>query len=74
VAAGLREPDVPADLRRYPVVTFWHVVMDLTFVGDVPTGHGHLRVPTWSTAGWRVGTAGLDGDDTGRLRALLAPR
>ena len=40
----LREPrgaDVSADIRWYPLVTFWQVSADMAFSTGVPAGHGH---------------------------------
>jgi uncharacterized membrane protein len=40
----LREPrgaDVSADIRRYPLVTFWQVTADMALSTGVPAGHGH---------------------------------
>ncbi|HTN99582.1 MAG TPA: alpha/beta-hydrolase family protein, partial [Microthrixaceae bacterium] len=39
---GPRAPDHSPDMRWLPVVTFWQVVGDLPFAGEVPGGHGHI--------------------------------
>ena len=70
-----RGPDVSADMRWYPGVTFWQVVVDLGFATSVPTGHGHVYGSSVAD-GWAalLGPPDWSAADTVRLRALLDSR
>lgn len=68
-----RGPGVPRQMRWFPLVTFWQVMVDLTFSRGTPPGHGH-RYGGNVVDGWAAIAAppGWSGADTARLRAVIA--
>jgi uncharacterized membrane protein len=69
---GERGPDVPPQMRWYPVVTFWQVTIDLVFANTVPDGYGH-RYGADVADGWAAVDAppGWSPADTLRLRSAV---
>ncbi len=67
-----RGPDVHAELRWYPVVTFLQLAADMA-VGGAPPGYGHSYAAAHYIDAWVALTepAGWSDEDLERLRALL---
>jgi uncharacterized membrane protein len=74
----MREPsgaDVLSGLQWLPLVTFWHVTMDLFLAGEVPAGHGHNYLLEY-VDGWTAIAAPGEwtDDDTEILRQVIDDR
>ncbi|NDL60912.1 alpha/beta hydrolase [Phytoactinopolyspora mesophila] len=74
----MREPagvDVLPGLQWLPVVTFWHVTMDLFLAGDVPAGYGHNYLLEY-VDGWSAVAPPDDWSDhdAGMLREVIDER
>jgi uncharacterized membrane protein len=70
-----RGPGVPRQMRWFPLVTFWQVMVDLTFSRGAPPGHGHQygnNVVDGLAA--IAAPPGWSGADTARLRTITAVR
>ncbi len=67
-----RAPDHSSKMRWIPVVTFWQVVGDLPFAGEVPGGHGHIFGSNVVDGWLAVNTPdGWTDAQTADLRALM---
>lgn len=68
-----RGPDVSADLRWFPVVTFLQLIADMPGAGVMPKGHGHAYAAEHYIDAWRALTdpPGWGRDDIARLKAHL---
>ncbi|MEU5879109.1 alpha/beta-hydrolase family protein [Spirillospora sp. NPDC047279] len=67
-----RGPDVSADVRWFPLVSFWQTTVDLMLAYGPPAPHGH-EYGTNAVEGWAA-IAGPDGwttGDTARLKAMV---
>ena len=67
-----RAPDVPAQLRWWPVVTFLQLAADMT-VGSAPPGYGHTYAAEHYIDAWVALTepAGWSEQNLQRLRELF---
>lgn len=48
-----RGPDVSPELRWYPVVTMFQLLVDMAFATTTPLGYGHLYAPEHYLEAWR---------------------
>ncbi|WP_137934024.1 alpha/beta hydrolase [Mesorhizobium comanense] len=71
-----RGPDVSADLRWYPIVTFLQLAVDMMEAATMPIGHGHVYAPEHYIDAWIAVTdvQGWSADDIARLKGHFAQR
>ncbi|TPM35105.1 alpha/beta-hydrolase family protein [Mesorhizobium sp. B2-3-4] len=71
-----RGPDVSADLRWYPIVTFLQLAVDMVAAATMPMGHGHVYAPEHYIDAWIEVTdvQGWTTDDIVRLKRHFAER
>jgi uncharacterized membrane protein len=50
--AAVRAPDVSADMRWYPAVTWWQLTLDLAVATSTPVGYGHVYAPQHYIDAW----------------------
>jgi uncharacterized membrane protein len=66
-------PDVSADMRWLPLITFWQVTADMAFSTGVPPGHGH-NYGASTVAAWAdiAPPPGWTADHTAALTEIIA--
>ena len=64
-----RGPDVPAELRWYPVVTMLQLALDMGVAAGTPAGYGHVYAPADYVDGW-IQVSGLNGWTPASIAAL----
>ena len=66
-------PDVSADMRWLPFITFWQVTADMAFATGVPPGHGH-NYGASTVAAWAdiAPPPGWTADHTAALTEIIA--
>lgn len=71
-----RGPDVSADLRWYPIVTFLQLAVDMAGAATMPMGHGHVYAPEHYIDAWMAVTdvQGWSAEDVDRLKRHFARR
>jgi len=69
-----RGPDVSAQLRWYPVVTFFQLTVDMLTATNAPVGHGHVFAPAHYIDAWTEVTdvRGWSAADIRRLKERLS--
>ncbi len=67
-------PDVSPELRWYPIVTFFQLLVDMMTATATPMGYGHVYAPEHYADGWVAVTEppGWTPDEIERLKAMLA--
>ena len=65
-----RGPDVSAELRWYPVVTFLQLALDMAMATTTPIGYGHVYAPEHYIDAWVEVTnvQGWSSEEIGRLK------
>ena len=68
-----RGPDVSAELRWYPVVTFLQLALDMAMATTAPIGYGHVYAPEHYIDAWVEVTdvQGWSSEEIGRLKRHL---
>ncbi len=71
---GERGPDVSAELRWYPLVTFLQLTLDMALATTAPLGYGHLYAPEHYIDAWMAVTAPKEWppEEIERLKKKLA--
>jgi uncharacterized membrane protein len=69
-----RGPDVSAQLRWYPVVTFLQILLDMAMATTTPMGYGHVYAPEHYVDAWVevLGVTDWPAEEIARLKAAFA--